>query len=199
MEQTESILKAAAAEFAERGFGGARMDRIAERAEVNKASIYYHVGNKQELYAAVFEEKMNEVRERLEEIETSSLAPERKLEEVVETISTVPRNNPELPRMMMREVASGMENLPEKTKNTFAEFTGVIKEILEAGRDADSFRDVDPVLTLVTLMGGNCFTMVAGDRIHDILTGKSGGTGPSTEKMQNHLVELFKRGVVEPD
>jgi hypothetical protein len=32
-------------EFAGEGFAGARMDEIADRAGVNKATIYYHVGD----------------------------------------------------------------------------------------------------------------------------------------------------------
>jgi AcrR family transcriptional regulator len=46
----DRILAAAAAEFAERGFAGARVDRIARRARVNKAMIYYHFASKQRLY-----------------------------------------------------------------------------------------------------------------------------------------------------
>jgi AcrR family transcriptional regulator len=42
----KEILDAALAEFAEHGLGGARMDRIAERAGVNKRLIYYYFENK---------------------------------------------------------------------------------------------------------------------------------------------------------
>ena len=50
----DRILAAAAAlEFAARGFAGARVDRIARRARVNKAMLYYHFGSKQRLYRAL--------------------------------------------------------------------------------------------------------------------------------------------------
>ena len=48
------ILEAAAAEFAERGFDGARGDSIALRAGVNKALIYYYYSNKEELLDLLF-------------------------------------------------------------------------------------------------------------------------------------------------
>jgi AcrR family transcriptional regulator len=44
------LLDAALAEFAESGFAGARIDRIAERAGVNKRLIYLHFGNKEQLF-----------------------------------------------------------------------------------------------------------------------------------------------------
>jgi len=43
------ILDAARAEFAEKGFDGARVDSIAKRADVNKALIYYYFKSKDEL------------------------------------------------------------------------------------------------------------------------------------------------------
>jgi AcrR family transcriptional regulator len=50
------ILKAAASIFSESGFSGARVDEIAKRARVNKATIYYHIGDKEKLYAEVISE-----------------------------------------------------------------------------------------------------------------------------------------------
>ncbi|GAA0376038.1 putative TetR family regulatory protein [Acrocarpospora corrugata] len=47
------ILDAAFAEFAEYGLAGARMDRIAEKADANKRSIYVHFGHKEELFDLV--------------------------------------------------------------------------------------------------------------------------------------------------
>jgi TetR/AcrR family transcriptional regulator len=46
------ILRSARAEFAARGFAGARVDRIARAAGLNKQLIYYYFGSKQALYAA---------------------------------------------------------------------------------------------------------------------------------------------------
>lgn len=48
------LLDAAAAEFAERGIAGARIDRIAAAAKANKALIYAYFGNKEDLFNAVF-------------------------------------------------------------------------------------------------------------------------------------------------
>jgi AcrR family transcriptional regulator len=50
-----AILAAAIKEFTEKGFEGARVDRIADRAGVNKRMLYHYFGNKQALYVAVLE------------------------------------------------------------------------------------------------------------------------------------------------
>ena len=52
------ILRRGDAEFAAYGLGGARMDRIAERAGVNKRLIYYYFENKESLFLAVLEARL---------------------------------------------------------------------------------------------------------------------------------------------
>lgn len=47
------LLDAATSEFAERGFAGARIDMIAQEAQLNKQLIYHYFGGKQQLYDAV--------------------------------------------------------------------------------------------------------------------------------------------------
>lgn len=52
-ETQERILKAGKIEFSERGYEGARMSRIAELAEANKAMIHYYYKDKHQLYEEV--------------------------------------------------------------------------------------------------------------------------------------------------
>lgn len=57
------ILIAARAEFAEFGLAGARVDRIAGQAGVNKRSLYVHFGPKEELFDRVVAEALSELAE----------------------------------------------------------------------------------------------------------------------------------------
>jgi TetR/AcrR family transcriptional regulator len=51
-DSRESIIRAARAEFANHGFAGARVDRIARAAGLNKQLIYYYFGSKRGLHTA---------------------------------------------------------------------------------------------------------------------------------------------------
>ena len=56
-DQTRArILESATNEFSANGLAGARTERIAEAAGVNKALLYYYFRSKQELYTAALEE-----------------------------------------------------------------------------------------------------------------------------------------------
>ncbi|GAB3280169.1 TetR family transcriptional regulator [Actinocorallia lasiicapitis] len=60
-ETKDALLKAARAEFAEMGVAGARVDRIAARAGVNKERIYGYFGSKDKLFDAVMQQVLDEL------------------------------------------------------------------------------------------------------------------------------------------
>ena len=63
-EETRRRLKeAAVVEFAAEGLAGARMDRIAERAGINKERLYKYFGDKERLFATVLADEMAKIAE----------------------------------------------------------------------------------------------------------------------------------------
>ncbi|KAA6465117.1 TetR/AcrR family transcriptional regulator [Acidobacteria bacterium AB60] len=62
-ETRARILDAALREFAAHGLAGARTERIASAAGVNKALLYYHFDSKEKLYLAAFEKIAERVRD----------------------------------------------------------------------------------------------------------------------------------------
>lgn len=60
LESRKRILKAAEELFAEKGFNGTSVNMIAEKASVNKAMIYYHFKDKNDIIVSMFEEIIKE-------------------------------------------------------------------------------------------------------------------------------------------
>ncbi|OZF06758.1 TetR family transcriptional regulator [Rhodococcoides fascians] len=56
----ERILHAATEEFARYGIAGARVDRIAANASINKSQIYSYFGSKDKLFDTVFDTRVDE-------------------------------------------------------------------------------------------------------------------------------------------
>ncbi len=52
-EKKKQIIEAAIAEFQEKGFAGASMDRISERAQVSKRTVYNHFDSKDALFRGI--------------------------------------------------------------------------------------------------------------------------------------------------
>ena len=55
------IQEEAVREFAAHGFAGARMDRIAKAAEINKAMIFYYFSSKKILYRTIIKNALGEL------------------------------------------------------------------------------------------------------------------------------------------
>src|SRR5687768_2520018 len=53
-----AVLTAAAEEFSAYGYAGAKVDRIAERAELTRGAVYSNFGGKRSLYLAVLLESL---------------------------------------------------------------------------------------------------------------------------------------------
>ena len=56
----ERILASAVKDFSDKGFAGARVDRIARRARVNKRMLYHYFGNKASLFREILARKVRE-------------------------------------------------------------------------------------------------------------------------------------------
>jgi len=59
-ERRQEIIRAAMEVFARNGFGGSTTREIAENAGISEAMIYSHFRNKQDLYTAIIDEKLQE-------------------------------------------------------------------------------------------------------------------------------------------
>lgn len=98
--------------FAEKGYSGAHVDEIAVRAGVNKATIYYQIGDKDTLYANVIHQIIGNNAQGIAQAVGRADQPEEKLKAYINFIAGAVDRNPELPPIMLREVASGGHTLP---------------------------------------------------------------------------------------
>src|SRR5688572_6751110 len=111
----DRILAAAAVEFATRGYAGARVDRIARRARVNKAMLYYHFGSKQALYRALLRRTFSEAGARLAAIAAADQPPDAKLDRAIAAVAAFVQEHEFFPAIMLREVAEGGAHLDART------------------------------------------------------------------------------------
>jgi TetR/AcrR family transcriptional regulator len=149
----ERILKAAASVFSESGFSGARVDEIAKRAGVNKAMIYYHIGDKEKLYAEVISNIIGNTAEMIAGKIKDIRDPEEKLRVYVRTFARNIDDNPQVAPVMMREVASGGKHLPEVVARDIFRIVNMLRGILKEGVDKGIFIETVPFLIHIMVIG----------------------------------------------
>jgi AcrR family transcriptional regulator len=147
-----ALFRAAAHEFAERGYEAARVDRIAARARVNKAMLYYHYGSKQQLYMEVLRDMFRAVGVRVRAIADGGEPADAKLDTWIAAIVEEAAARPWFPPIMLRELASGAPHIDDAT---FAMMNGVyvaVRDVIVQGQREGAFRDADPLLTYLMIL-----------------------------------------------
>jgi len=152
-ESVHRILEAAMETFAEVGYEGARVDEIAKRAGVNKAMIYYRIGDKRTLYEEVLHDVFGNTIERISENIQDDLSPEEKFKIYIANLAKTMEQHPCFPRIMMREVASGWTHFSEAVVKDIAGILVIIRTIIDEGVKEGVFIDINPVIVHLMTIG----------------------------------------------
>ncbi len=106
-EAETRIFDAALAAFAARGREGARMQEIADAAQVNKAMLHYYFRSKDALYAHVFGVVIGQFARSFEKSLTTSGSFADTLHAFIDTYLDFLATHPDVPRLMMSEMLAG--------------------------------------------------------------------------------------------
>jgi AcrR family transcriptional regulator len=146
------ILTAAAGEFGARGFAAATVDRIARRARVNKAMIYYHFSNKRALYATIVRDHFSPIAERLAAIAATPAPPAAQLDRLIDTlVRSIDDSKTFLP-IFLREIADGAVHLGPAELALLAGVFGAVRHVIAQGTAEGVFRPLHPGLAHFTLI-----------------------------------------------
>lgn len=147
------ILAAAGEEFAAHGFAATTVDRIARRARVNKAMIYYHFPNKRALYTCIIRDVFAPITERVRTAMADEASPDKKLAQLIDTIvRSVDESTHFLP-IFLREIADGGAHLGPEELGLLAGMFATVSGIIVDGGKQNAFQPVHPALAHFTLIG----------------------------------------------
>jgi len=147
------ILRAARVEFAARGFAGAGVDRLARRARVNKAMVYYHFGSKLGLYRAVLAEGFEALAAAAARAVEPAAPGFPQLDAYLRGLLGTIDRHPHLIPIMLREIAEGGRNLDGESMRQMLGVFRIVHGVLVAGEDAGAFRPIHPLMTHFVMLG----------------------------------------------
>ena len=152
----QAILVAARDEFAQHGLGGARMDRIAERAQLNKRLIYYYFTSKDDLFLAVLEGTYADIREAEKHLRLTDLPPAQAIRRLTEFTWDYYLEHPEFITLLNSANLHLARHLAksDRVREMNSPLIQVLGEILERGRVEGTFRGgIDPIQLYISIAG----------------------------------------------
>jgi len=196
----EKILRTAQQIFIEKGKDGARMQEIADQARVNKAMIFYYFSSKDQLYLEVLQSVVRRLFQKVNEVVISDGEPRQKLEQFVEAYFNFLIENEGLPRIMLREFASGGEVIGKIFGETLSAgenpISSNIQFMMEESMRKGQFRQVDPVQTIISIVGMCLISFIASPIIRQIFTNKDIDQKDFIEQRKNSILDLLENGLI---
>ncbi|MNZ86526.1 HTH-type transcriptional repressor NicS [compost metagenome] len=102
-----TLLEAGKTEFANYGYDGARLERIAAKVGCAKRMLYYYFGNKKDVYLAVIEQCYTDIRQSEEQLNLEALPPLQALHTLAQKSFEYHENNQEFSRLVLQENFQG--------------------------------------------------------------------------------------------
>lgn len=187
-----SILTAAENEFALKGFWGARVDEIANAANINKRMIYAYFGDKQELYNQVLLNTYSKMEQVEVQLEKQNLVGKELVKNIISTYFDFLYNNPNFVSILMWENLNKGENLKRiessmVERHTIQYFINTIEDSKAKGifsKDIDSYQVVLSMITTCFANFSNQYTL--SKIFHTDLTDKA-----IIEERKQHTINLI--------
>ncbi len=189
----QTILDSAREEFAEHGLGGGRMDRIAERAGLNKRLIYYYFKDKEQLFQSVLEQAYRDIRDAERKLKLQELRPADAIRRLVEFTWNYYLAHPEFLTLLNSANLHRARHLEtsSKARALNSPLIEMLAEILERGRKDGSFRGgVDPVQLYVSIAGLSYFYLSNNHTLAAIF-GRSLMTPKARNERLSHMCDVI--------
>lgn len=193
----DRILSAAIDEFIEYGYYGARTQRIAQRAKVNKAMLHYYYGNKENIYSLAVQNVLDLLLTELDKIPDSDDPVEVKMEQIMDAYINMFTKNHSKIRMLLYELTRGGGELKKFVLKNFNRvpfnpMTGSIYKYFERKMKKGELRKMNPLHLIISIISQVMPVYFAREIVGDI-----GGSMGLNKLVINKFIDERKKVVLQ--
>jgi AcrR family transcriptional regulator len=159
----ESILDAAEARFASKGFDATTIKQIAGDAKVNSALLYYYFADKEALYAAVVLRLITRMAAEMGGVLATATSPVDAIEGFARHHSAMLEGNPHFRKIVARELIDhDAKHAQDAIRHLAATTFKRLQAAIAAGQQASIFRaDLDAGFVAISLVSQTTYFHVA--------------------------------------
>ncbi|MEX0996952.1 MAG: TetR/AcrR family transcriptional regulator [Flavobacteriaceae bacterium] len=160
--QTENqILNAAQHIFQEKGMDGARMQEIADKANINKAMLHYYYRSKQQLFEAVFKKAFSLLAPQLNAILNDDSSVEDKIKNFTHNYISFIVKHPYLPNFIIQELNRNPQFIAQLRTNVAFPTINKFKKQVKNEVDNGTIVSISAEQLFINILSLNIFPFVA--------------------------------------
>ncbi len=196
----QKILDAGLKEFAAYGFEGARVDRIAQKARINKAMIFYYFSSKRNLYHTVIREVLLDFIPRVQQVVAEAETPSRLFEVLPSLYIRYFSKKKDVIKMIGREMIHAPHNITPLIRDIFAGFPDAPSKMMPRTignwHSKGLITESDPVQFIFNIIPLCFFPFIAQPMVEAILDVRISDDKDFLEKRIQSITHLLKRGLL---
>jgi TetR/AcrR family fatty acid metabolism transcriptional regulator len=151
-DRRRQILEAAVKVFARKGFHASRVGDVAEEAGIAYGLVYHYFKSKEDVLETIFRTTWTEMLARVREVEEAGVPASESVRQVTALLLRTWRRDPDLVRVLVREVTRSPHVQQEVEEITHA--MDALERIVRRGQESGEFRqELDPRLAAVVFYG----------------------------------------------
>lgn len=194
------ILEAALQDFATHGYEGARVDRIARSAGINKAMIFYYFSSKQNLYRTVIKDVLNDFIPQVQKVLMESSSPERLFESLPALYIRYFSRHRQVIQMIGRELIQSPANITPIIREIFSELpmapSEMLPQVISAWHRKGLISESDPVHFIFNIVPLCLFPIIAQPMVEAILDIRISDDKEFLEERIQSITHLLKKGML---
>ena len=168
-----AIIRAAEQIFAERGYDRARLEDIAARVGIRRASLVYYYKTKAALYAAVLDRLLGELLQRYRDVLAGPGSLAERIRGTADAWAQYIEERPALLRIMLRVMADGMAPHSGQFAERAMPLVGEITSAIAEGQSADEVGGtIHPLHFMMIISGASAFMLLGGSLVNPEMAGR---------------------------
>lgn len=194
------IQEAALKEFAAYGLSGARMERIASAAKVNKAMIFYYFNSKENLHQVILSEVFSSVFPRMSALLTSQPGAEAFLEQAPPIYMDIFLKYPDFVKMIAMELLQNPKNVASYIQKLFEgkrEGPGpwLLANMIRQWSERGEIAEPDPVQFMLNIVSLSLLAFLGKPFVEGMFQQPS-TMADFTRKRTQSVINVLKRGML---
>ncbi len=191
----ELIFEAACRVFQRKGYAGARMQEIADEADINKSMLHYYYRSKDKLFKKVYQREIARFFPVIFGVLDSDIPLDEKIEQLIEAYYGFLSDNPKIPQFVIYEMNQNPERLrkfiQESNIHPPRNFHNQVKQEIKAGR----MNKIAPEQLLTSIVALILFPFMAETMIQGIFSLDEKGYRTFLGERKEFLLDFILNGI----